>query len=57
MDYNLPFWIVIGIGFLIAYMFLPSPTIIYKYPTLDNINDQMYADESGVCYKYEVEKK
>lgn len=51
---NLSFWIALGIGFLLAYTFAPLPTVVYKYPTLENAGKVMYVDKSGVCYKYKA---
>jgi hypothetical protein len=46
------FWIAIGFGFLIAYIIVPLPTVVYKYPTLENAGKITYVDDQGVCYKY-----
>jgi hypothetical protein len=51
---NLVFWITFGLGFLIAYVITPSPTGVYKYPTLENAGKVTYVDKSGVCYKYKA---
>lgn len=48
------FYILLGIilGFTIIYIITPSPKIIIKYPTVDNINSTVYVDDNGMCYKY-----
>ena len=48
------FWIAIGIGFLVAYLFVPFPTVVYKYPTVENAGKVTYVDDQGVCYKYKA---
>lgn len=48
------FYIVLGlfIGFFIIYITTPPPKLIFKYPTLENIQDTTYVDENGICYQY-----
>jgi len=48
------FYILLGlfIGFFIIYVTTPAPKIIFKYPTIQNIADTTYIDETGQCYKY-----
>lgn len=48
------FYIAVGLflGFFIIYATTPPPTVIFKYPTLDNIQNTIYVDRSGQCYKY-----
>jgi hypothetical protein len=48
----LVFLIALGVGIFIAYVLLPNPTTIYKYPTPDNAGKVTYIDDTGVCYKY-----
>ena len=48
------FWIALAVGFLIAYVLAPRPTIVYKYPTPENAGKVMYVDKSGVCYRYKA---
>lgn len=50
------FFIALGIGVLIAYVLNPSPTVVYKYPTPDNIKNTTYLDDEKVCYKYKSEE-
>jgi len=44
------------IGLFYTYIQDPSPTIVYKYPTPDNVGQIIYQDKAGVCYKYGLEK-
>lgn len=46
------FWIALGVGILIAYLWAPQPRVIYKYPTPENAGKVTYVDKAGVCYKY-----
>jgi len=47
-------YIIIGIiiGYVIIKITSSPPKIIMKYPTLENINDTVYVDDNGQCYKY-----
>ena len=40
------------IGLFLVYITAPTPNIIFKYPTLNNINDTTYIDENNKCYRY-----
>lgn len=46
------FFISLFIGFIMVYITSPTPKIIYKYPTLDNISNMKFIDENNTCYKY-----
>ncbi len=46
------FAISLFIGLFLVYITAPKPNIIFKYPTLNNINDTVYIDENNKCYKY-----
>ena len=50
------FFISLFIGIFIMYISSPIPNVIIKYPTPENSSDLIFKDESGVCYKYEVEE-
>lgn len=47
-------YIILGLllGFFIVFISSPRPTMITKYPTIDNIQKTRYVDENGTCYKY-----
>jgi hypothetical protein len=53
-DYFDIFWFIIafGIGIFFAYISIPLPEIIYKYPTPENSNSTIYIDNASNCYKY-----
>jgi len=44
------FLISLVLGLFIVYMFNPTPTVIYVYPTPDNINKIQYKDYANNCY-------
>jgi hypothetical protein len=48
------FYILLGLflGFFIVYITTPPPKIIFKYPTIDNIQTTTYVGSDGQCYKY-----
>lgn len=48
----LSFFIAFCIGIFIVYISVPNPTIIYKYPTPDNVGKEIYKDDAGTCYSY-----
>jgi hypothetical protein len=55
--FSFPYFIVsLAVGLLFVYLSVPSPTIIYVYPTPDNVNDIEYKDKSGSCFKFDAEE-
>ncbi len=52
----LVFLIALGIGMFFAYIYVPKPTIVYKYPTPFNANQIIYRNNAGTCYKYDVDE-
>jgi len=58
-DYFDIFWFIIAfiIGVLLAYITIPMPEIIYKYPTPENSKSTIYIDNASNCYKYNSNKK
>ena len=46
------FSISLFIGLFLVYITAPTPNIIFKYPTLNNINETTYIDENNKCYRY-----
>jgi len=49
------FLISFGIGMLICYLYTPTPKIIFKYPTINNL-DQVYNKDNNTCYKYTIKQ-
>ena len=55
--FSFPYFIVsLAVGLLFVYLSVPSPTIIYVYPTPDNVNDIEYKDKSGSCFKFDAQE-
>lgn len=55
--FSFPYFIVsLAIGLLFVYLSVPSPTIIYVYPTPDNVNEIEYKDKSGSCFKFDAQE-
>ncbi len=53
--FSFPYFIVsLAIGLLFVYLSVPSPTVIYVYPTPSNINDVEYKDKAGSCFKFDA---
>lgn len=46
------FLISLALGILLVYINQPTPTIIYVYPTPENINRIQYKDKIGNCYNF-----
>ena len=51
----LPFLVGLFFGMFFVYVLKPSPTVIYKYPTMDNAGSVVYQDRNGVCFKYHAD--
>jgi hypothetical protein len=48
------FIISLSIGLLFVYLSEPSPTVIYVYPTPDNIDKIEYVDKAQNCFKFKA---
>ena len=46
------FFISLAVGIFFVYINQPSPTIIYVYPTPNNINKIQYKDKVGNCFEF-----
>tara|TARA_A100001015_G_scaffold320403_1_gene446637 strand:- start:288 stop:515 length:228 start_codon:yes stop_codon:yes gene_type:complete len=46
------FLISVLIGLLYVYLLTPSPTIIYVYPTPDNVDKIIYKDKADNCFSF-----
>ena len=51
-----PFFAAIFFGLMMCYILTPTPRIVFKHPTPENVNDVIYKDNSNNCYKYEVDE-
>ena len=48
------FLISLAIGTLFVYLSAPTPTVIYVYPTPDNIDKVEYIDKAQNCYQFKA---
>ena len=48
------FLISLAGGIFLVYLYQPTPTIIYVYPTPDNINNLTFKDKANNCFKFEA---
>jgi len=51
IDFRL-FFISLAFGILLTYLYQPTPTIIYVYPTPENVNKIMYKDRANNCFRF-----
>ena len=52
----LPFFVALFVGLMMCYVLTPPPEIGCKHPNPDNVDDLVYHNDSGSCYKYEVDE-
>ena len=51
---NIPVFIIsLAIGIFLVYVGNPRPSVIYVYPTPDNLDQMQYKDRSGTCFGFE----
>lgn len=48
------FMLALAIGVMFTYIFQEEPTIVFKHPSPDNINNTVYTNSEGSCYRYEM---
>jgi len=48
----LPFIAGIVVGLLVVFYYKPPPLIVHEYPHPDNVEQRVYRDNNGVCYRY-----
>ena len=46
------FLISLAFGILVVYLYQPNPTVVYVYPTPDNINTVQLKDKADNCFKF-----
>jgi len=44
----------LAIGLLYVYLFNPDPTVIYVYPTPENVGQVEYKDKANNCFQFEA---
>jgi hypothetical protein len=47
-----PFLAGVFVGVLVLLFYKVPPTVVYEYPHPQNVQDRVYRDKNGVCYKY-----
>ena len=53
---NVPIFLVsLAIGLFLVYITVPTPRIIYVYPTPDNVDKIQYKDYTDNCFTFESE--
>ena len=50
------FLISLAIGLLFVYLSNPEPTVIYVYPTPDNVGQITYKDKASNCFKFNAKE-
>ena len=48
------FFISLALGLLFVYLSTPSPTVIYVYPTPDNVDRVEYKDKASNCFRFKA---
>tara|TARA_B100000768_G_C11017712_1_gene264785 strand:+ start:27 stop:260 length:234 start_codon:yes stop_codon:yes gene_type:complete len=51
-----PFFAALFFGLMMCYILTPTPKIVIRHPSPENVNDIIYKDKSDNCYKYEVDE-
>mgnify|MGYP001209676692 CR=1 FL=1 len=52
---NMPVFIAsLCIGLLFVYLSNPPPTVIYVYPTPENVNKIEYKDKADTCFSFDA---
>jgi hypothetical protein len=52
----IPFIVGVGLGVALLLFYKAPRKVVYEYPHPQNVNDRVYRDENGICYKYSSEK-
>ena len=54
---SIPYFLVsLAVGLLFVYLSSPKPTIIFVYPTPDNVDTIEYKDKADTCFKFNANK-
>jgi hypothetical protein len=49
----LPFIIGLAVGCLVVFYYKPPPLIVHEYPHPENVDQRVYRDQNGICYRYQ----
>ena len=52
----LPFIVGLAVGLGLLFYYKAPRKTIYEYPHPQNVNERVYRDDNGVCYKYSSKK-
>jgi hypothetical protein len=52
----IPFTVGVLVGVAVLLFYKAPRKVVYEYPHPQNVNDRVYRDENGVCYKYNSQK-
>jgi hypothetical protein len=52
----IPFTVGVLVGVAVLLFYKAPRKVVYEYPHPQNVNDRVYRDENGVCYKYSSQK-
>ena len=50
------FLMSLTLGLLFVYLTASDPTVIYVYPTPDNVNKIQYKDKADTCYQFNAQQ-
>ena len=48
------FLISLAVGVLFVYLYQPTPTIIYVYPTPENVKSLLFKDKADNCFRFKA---
>ena len=50
------FFVSLAVGLFLVYIYQPTPTVIYVYPTPDNIDKLQFKDKANNCYHFKADE-
>lgn len=50
------FLLSLAFGLLFVYVYQPTPTVIYVYPTPDNIKNLQFRDKANNCFSFKAKE-
>jgi len=54
---NLPIFLIsLALGILHVYLYRPPTSVVYVYPTPDNIDTIQYKDKANNCFKFNMQE-
>ena len=52
----LPFIVGLAVGVALLFYYKAPRKTIFEYPHPQNVNERVYRDDNGICYKYSSKK-